>query len=149
MQPQYLAVRFSCGRNTEALPSQSCRLRRAGYVFGSDYLMVPARNTQVSLTSETERARQFNNARSTHIDRRQRCQRASNSWQPLVSSPLLLPVHPARPKKNMLLSSPSPSRLSQHTQVSTSKLAPGQAQAPVPTSFLTIRQTRPQNRRAV
>lgn len=149
MQPQYLAVQFSSGQNTATFATQPQPLQRAGYVFAADYLMVQSRNTQVSLTSETGRARQFNNARSTYIDRRQRCQRASNSWQPLVSSPLLLPVHPARPKKNMLLSSPSPSRLSQHTQVSTNKLAPGQADAPVPTPFLTIRQTRPQNRRAV
>lgn len=149
MQPQHLAVHFSCGQNTAAFASQPQPLQRAGYVFASDYLMVPARNTQVSLTSVTGRARQFNNARATHIDRRLRCQRASNSWQPLVSSPLLLPVHQARPKKNMLLSSPSPSRLSQHTQVSTSKLAPGQAYAPVPTPILNVRPTRPLNRRAV
>lgn len=149
MQPQHLAVNFSCGRNTEALPSQTRRLRQAGYVFSADYLMVRTRNTQVSLTSETGRARQIYKARATYIDRRQKCQRASNSWQPLVSSPLLLPVHPARPKKNMLLSSPSPSRSSQHTQVSTSNLASGQAVAPVPTPMMSTRQSRPQNRRAV
>ena len=157
MQPQHLAAQCSCECSIEALPSQTRRLHRAGYVFAADCSMVTSRTTQVFLTSVTVRVRQFNDARTTHTDRRLRCQRASNSWQPLVSSPLLLPVRPARPKKNMLLSSPSPSRLSQHTQVSTSKRTPdrpfapdqheksGQAVAPVPPHI----QMQPFNRRAV
>lgn len=132
MQPQYLAAECSSVCSIEALPSQVRRLRKAGYVFKADYPIKASRNTQVSLTSVTVRVRQFNDARTTHIDRRLRCQRASNSWQPLASSPLSLPVRPARQKKNTLLSSPSPSRLSQYTTASTSKTVPEQASAPAP-----------------
>ena len=133
MQPQHLAQLSSRAHPNEALASQVCRLPNVQYFFGTDCFMVRARNTQVSLTSETGRVRQFQNARPTHIDRRHRCQRASNSWQPSVSSPLLPHVHPARQKKSMSWSSPSPSRSNLRTQVSTSKRISGQAIAPVPT----------------
>jgi hypothetical protein len=54
----------------------------------------------------------------------------------------------------MLWSSPSPSRLSLHIPVSTSKLTPGQAYASVPTSKMrtfgaSLSLTQPFNRRAV
>ena len=133
MQPQHLAHECSCDRLIEALASQVCRLPNLQYFFGTDCFMVRARNTQVSLTSETGRVRQSYNARPTHIDRRHRCQRASNSWQPSVSSPLLPHAHPARQKKSMSWLSPSPSRSSQRIPVSTSKRIPGQAIVPVPT----------------
>lgn len=132
MQPQHLAPCFSCERNNEALPSQTRRLVLAGYVFALNCSKVAPRHTQVSLTSETGRARQFNDARPLIIHRRHRCQRASNFWQPLVSSPWFPHAHPARPKKNTLWFSQSPSRLSPYTPASTSKLAWGRAFAPVP-----------------
>ncbi len=139
MKPQYLAIHLSRGPDNEALPSQTRRLQRAGYVFDYDYSMLHKGITQVTLTSETGRARQFYNARPTYIDRRHRCQRASNSWQPSVLSPRFPHAHPARQKKNTLWSRPSLSRLSLHTPASTSKLALGQACASAPTSRTTGR----------
>lgn len=133
MKPQYLAAEGSCTMGIEALASQVCRLHSLPYVFASDCSMVSSRNTQVSLTSETGRVRQSFNARPTHIHRRHRCRRASNSWQPSVLSPLFLHAQVARAKKNTLLLRQSRSRLSQHTQVSTSKLTAGQAYASAPT----------------
>lgn len=142
MEPQYVATDRSGESGFEALESQTNRLKCSAYVFVKLCSMVPVGHTQVFLTSVTGRARQYKTARSTHIDRRHRCQRASNSWQPSVSSPLYLHVQAARRKKNTLWLHPSPSRLSQHTQASTSKLAPGQTFAPVPTPTSHTNRTR-------
>lgn len=126
------AQKSAITRRIEALPSQTCRLKTAGYVFPADYTMIPPRNTQVSLTSVTGRVRQYNSTRSKQNNRRHRCQRASNSWQPSVSWPLCQHVRPASPTKSSWLLSQSPFQLSLRIQASTSNQISEQACAPVP-----------------
>jgi hypothetical protein len=132
MQPQDVAVLGSCESFIEALPSQTRSLNLAGYVFPKGCSMLTPRNTQVSLTSKTERAGPSWPARSNNTDRRPRCPRASNSWQRSALLPQSRPVLLASLTKSSSWSTPSPSRLSLHTQASTNKNL-GQAFAPVPT----------------
>lgn len=134
MRPQYVADHLSpCGQN-DALESQNSRLRVKPYQMKGDWTMVPSRNTQVSLTSEPGRARHFAAQRPLDRNRRHRCPRASNSLQRSALSPQSQHVQAASPTKNTWWLSQNPSRLSQHTQVSTSKPDTGQAFAPALTS---------------
>ncbi len=135
MKPQYMGGNPLSCKEIEALESHSRRLMRIRYQWQITSCNVPSRNTQVSLTSESGCARHEAVPRPINNDRRLKCQRALNCWQ---HSALLRPsrlAQAARLTKNTLWLHPSPSRLSQLTQVSTSKTprgsAAGQAFAPV------------------
>ena len=132
MRPQHLARPACKVSQIEALPSQTRRLIDTGYASSPLSTMVQTRNTEVSLNSETGRVRQYNNARPPYSNRRLRCQRASNSWQPLVLLPLCPHVRPDSQTRNSSWLSPSPSQLSQHTPANTSKRNLGQASASAP-----------------
>lgn len=129
--PPYLGACGLSWRQNDALASHSdgFKLERyqSQYVCGT----VRPRNTHVSLTSEPGRARHFAVRRPLNINRRPRCQRASNSLQRSASLPQSRHVPAASQMKNMLWLSPRPFRSSQHTQVSTSKPVAGQAVGPV------------------
>ena len=130
MQPQHLARGPSCAPQTAALESQCRRSERPPYAIQPACGNVFPRNTHVSLTANHGSNRHEAVSGPSNSDRRLRCQRASHFWP---HSALSQPFRPAPPssKKNMLLSHPSPSRLSQYTQASTSKTCRGQAVAPV------------------
>lgn len=131
MQPQYLGPGRAGAAKIEALESHCRRLLAHRYVFDGIRFMVRPRNTQVSLTSNEGLVRHEAVPGPVHRNRRRRCQRASNSWYPSALSPRLPHAQVARPKKNTLWLSQSPSRLSLHTQVNTSKPDLRQACGPV------------------
>ena len=138
MKPQYIGAKQALRPANEALESHCRRLNCTRYQWQITSSNVPSRNTQVSLTSESGRARHQAVPRPINNDRRLRCQRALNCWQ---HSALLQPYRPAqaaKQTKNTLWLHPSLSRLSQLTQVSTSKTTNGfkvgQASAPVLTT---------------
>ena len=134
MQPQHLeAASSSCGQNDTAA-TQDRRLSVEPYLMPTVSTMVLDGITQVSLTSEPGRARHLAVQRLKCKNRRHRCPRASNSLQRSALSPQSRHVPAARQTKNTLWLSPSPSRLSQHIQASTSKPDTGQAVAPVLTT---------------
>lgn len=134
MRPQNMGFRPAISGKNEALESHYRRLNRTRYQWQITSCNVPARNTHVSLTSESGCARHLAVLHPITSYRRLKCQRALNCWQ---HSALLRPSQLAQASKttNMLLLPPSPSRLSQLTQVSTSKTTSirksGQAFAPV------------------
>ncbi|CAN0277077.1 unnamed protein product, partial [Chrysoparadoxa australica] len=132
MTPQYLAAQTSgCGRN-EALATHRLSFSAMPYEIPSDCTIIRVRNTQVSLASEPGSARHEAVPGPKHANRRHECPKASNSWQPSVSSPLSPPAPAARPTRNTWWSGPSRSRQSPSTPASTSILDRGQAAAPVP-----------------
>jgi len=130
MQPQHLAQGAACALPTATLESHSCRLERAPYAIQPACGKVFARNTRVSLTANPGSNWHEAVSDPSYSDRRLRCQRASHFWPHSALSQPFRPAHPSS-KKNTLLSHPSPSRLSQYTQASTSKTCRGQAHAPV------------------
>jgi hypothetical protein len=131
MQPQYLAWRPADTGRTATLATHFRRLKRGPYATRSNYSNIAARNTQVSLTSNA--GSYWHEAVPAPLcnHRRLRCPRASHCWPHSALSQLF--QHAPLSRKNMLLSHPSPSRLSQYTQASTSKTCRGQAAASVPT----------------
>ena len=131
MQPQYLAQPSARTGRTAALATHFRRLKRAPYAMRGNCGNIAPRNTQVSLT--TKAGFYWHEAVPDPLcnHRRLRCQRASQCWPHSALSQLFQHARPSR--KNMLLSHPSPSRLSQYTQASTSKACRGQATASVPT----------------
>ena len=135
MKPQDLGASRVSNAQNEALESHCRRLSEIPYQWQITSSSVRSRNTQVSLTSESGRARHQAVPRPTNIDRRLKCQRALNCWQ---HSALLQPYQPAqavKQTKNTLWLHLSPSQLSQLTLVSTIKTTRGskggQASAPV------------------
>jgi hypothetical protein len=140
MQPQHVGACYSsCGR-IDALASQGPRLSVEPYLMKGVSIMVQVGNTQVSLTSETGRARHLAVQCPLDRNRRPRCPRASNSLQRSALLPQSRHVPAARLTKNTLLFSQSQSRLSQSTQANTSKPVAtdktGQASAPASTPIL-------------
>lgn len=139
MDLQYIAARPRRGRRSDALASHSRRLAQPQYhslrLSNNNVL----RNTHVYLTSESGCVRHFVVPCPTNSNRRLRCLRASNCLQCSASLPPSQHAQADRPKKNTLLLTQSLSRLSQHTQASTSNCLQGQAFAPV----LTNRQSAP------
>lgn len=132
MQPQYLAQSPLVERATAALPPHLCRLKSSPYAISRNCGNVWARNTQVSLTSKPGSHWHEAVSDPSNSDRRLRCQRASQCWPHSALSQPFRHAHQSS-KKNMLWLHPSPSRLSQYTQASTSKTCRGRAYAPVPT----------------
>lgn len=130
MQPQHLARGPSYAPQTAALESQCRRSERPPYAIQPACGNVFPRNTHVSLTANHGSNRHEAVSGPSNSDRRLRCQRASHFWPHSALSQPFRPVPPSS-KKNMLLSHPSPSRLSQYTQASTSKTCRGQAHASV------------------
>lgn len=140
MTPQNMGCQPVFDPEDEALESHYRRLKRTRYQWQITSCNVPSRNTHVSLTSEPGCARHVAVSRPINSYRRLKCQRALNCWQ---HSALLRPcrhAQAAKQTKNTLWLHPSLSRLSQLTQVSTSKTTSiptaGQAFAPVLTPHL-------------
>lgn len=142
MQAQYVAIQRSPFGQNDARTPQTARFKGGRYQMNTFSRMFRTRNTQVSLTSEPGFARHEAVPGPFETNRRHRCQRASNSWQQSVSSPLLALVQAGRPTRNTWWLSQSPSQSSQHTQASTSKLAPEQARATAPVSTRTVLRNR-------
>lgn len=123
------AIRLDFGKN-DALASQCRRLSETRYQWQITSCNVRLRNTRVSLTSESGRARLLAVQRPSNIDRRLKCQRALNCWQ---RSALLQPFLRAQASRttSMLWLHQSLSHKSLYTQVNTSNTPSGQAVAPV------------------
>lgn len=130
MRAQYLAERRLSVNGFEALESHNRRLEIDTYQFHAKPFILDVREPQVTLILKPGRTRHIAVWRPIVSNRRRKCPRASNLLQ---CSVWLLPLQLApNKKKNTWLSTPSRSRLSQYTQVSTSKRLPEQALAPAP-----------------
>ena len=131
MHPQHIARRHITTVPTAALGTHVSGLKRAPYPRRLNCGNVNLRNTRVSLTSHLGSFwHEAVPTPSTNV-RRLRCPRASQCWPHSALSQPFRPAHLS--KKNMLWLHPSLSRLSQYTQVSTSKTCRGQAHLPAPT----------------
>lgn len=128
MDTQHVAAHFLCGQVFEALKTQLRRLGGCGYLFRTFSPMIPQGNSNRSPTSLEGVGAHFASLQVIESDRRLRCQRASNCWQPSVLSPLLLPVRVSSRPKNLSWLIQSRSARNRHTQASTSnRTATGQA----------------------
>ena len=131
MRPLHIAPRHMVAVPTASLGTHVSGLNRAPYPRRLNCGNVNLRNTRVSLASHLGSF--WHEAVPTPLTnvRRHRCQRASQCWPHSALSQPFRPAHLS--KKNTLWLHPSPSRLSQYTQVSTSKTRRGQADVPAPT----------------
>ena len=128
MQPQYVAMRSAPKGCFEALESQTRRIERDGCILDKDSTMLQTRISQETLTLSTVATTHSVSKHPFSSNRRLRCQRASNYWQHLALSSLLLPVRASSRSKNLSWSSQS--RLSQSKPANTSNTFTEWASAP-------------------
>lgn len=131
---QYLATQSSCSRPFEALETQAIILTRSGCIFDLFSSMIRDGYACVADTLRLRQTGLFGPVGFIKSDWRNRCQRASNSWQ---WSPLLAPLQPVTTlrKKSSLSSFLSRFRLSRRTPANTNKNSSGLAVRLVPSAF--------------
>jgi len=130
MYPQHLAARHSIQAGFEALASQACALGFSKYLFHRLSLTLSTGYRSVSGTSfEGQVARKC--VKNKVRNRRLRCPRASNCWQPSALLLSLQPVRVSSRSKSLWLSIRNPFRPNPRILVNTSKQFRGQAYAPV------------------
>ena len=134
MLTQHVAAQPPIKARSEALESHFRPLQRAGYIMDKDSTMFPSRISQEALTLSTDATAHPVSKHSFKSNRRHRCQRASNYWQHLALSLLLLPVRASSRSKNLSFWTQPQFRLSQYTQANTSNTLTGWAFAPTLTT---------------
>lgn len=137
MQPQDVATEALPKVRYEAFESQFRRLELSGYISNKDTTMLPAGIFQEPLTSSKGAPTHSVSKHQFKSDRRLRCQRASNYWQHLALSLLLLPVRASSRSKNLSSLTQPQFRLSQCKQANTSNTLTGRAFSPTSTTPLT------------
>lgn len=135
MTPQHVAAGTSTNRGFEALETQTKILPRVGYISAGFSVMLAHGSRGAAVISKLRQTGGTALVRFEQQTRRYRCRRASNSLQPSPSSVSLLRATIHR-KKNSLLLTPSPSRLSRHLLANTNKRASGSAGWQVPVALM-------------